>query len=156
MTVTAVDTSILLDILIPNQLFIESSLKKLSDAANKGRTIVCDLVYAELSSQFNSLNDLNKFLLEIHTDISIVKQESLFYAGQLWRSYKTNKYTKYYCPSCGTNIKIECDNCKYNITIPKRVLNDFIIGAHAKNQANQFLTRDRGFYRHYFKDLEII
>jgi hypothetical protein len=30
------------------------------------------------------------------------------------------------------------------------------LGAHALHEANQLLTRDRGFYRHYFKGLRIL
>jgi predicted nucleic acid-binding protein len=156
MKITAVDTSILLDILIPNQIFIENSLKKLVSATNDGLVIVCDLVYAELTSQFNSINDLNKFLLETHLKISTITQETLFCAGQLWSSYEEKKIKKYYCPSCGSNIKIKCDNCQCEIETPKRILNDFIIGAHATKQASGLLTRDRGFYRHYFKNLNIV
>jgi predicted nucleic acid-binding protein len=156
MKITAVDTCVLLDILIPNQRFIDNSLKKIINAANEGIVIVCDLVFAELSSQFNTINVLNKFLMETHLNISTVTQESLFYAGKLWSSYKEDRNKKYYCPSCGSNVKTKCDNCQYDIESPRRLLNDFIIGAHATKQASGLLTRDRGFYRHYFKDLTIL
>jgi predicted nucleic acid-binding protein len=39
---------------------------------------------------------------------------------------------------------------------PRRVVPDFLIGAHAALLADRLLARDRGYYRDYFKRLVVL
>ena len=67
--ITAIDTNILLDLLIPNQSFVDSSIRKLENNSAKGNLIICDIVYTELASQFDRLTDLNKFLSDTKIEV---------------------------------------------------------------------------------------
>jgi hypothetical protein len=41
--ITAIDTNILLDILVPNEKFYEASATAIEDAASSGSLVICDL-----------------------------------------------------------------------------------------------------------------
>jgi len=46
---------------------------------------------------------------------------------------------------------------KGQVTIPKQLRDPaFLVGVHARVQADRLLTRARGFFRHYFTDLPIL
>ena len=60
--ILAVDTNILLDILIPNTAYLQSSLSCLLSIGQDDELTICEAVYAELGSQFLSSQDLNRFL----------------------------------------------------------------------------------------------
>ena len=50
--ITAIDTNVLLDILVPNEKFCDASVRALEDAYTAGSLVICGLVYAELCIQF--------------------------------------------------------------------------------------------------------
>jgi len=48
-----------------------------------------------------------------------------------------------------------CDECNEIITARQHIVSVFIIAGHAIEKAEKLITRDRGFYRKYFKDLKV-
>ena len=44
----------------------------------------------------------------------------------------------------------------FQILKQDRIPPDFLIGAHAQSKADILLSRDRGFYKKYFKSLKVM
>lgn len=152
--ITSVDTNILLDILIPNSQYALVSKESLDDATGNGSIIICEVVYAELSSQFQSQNVLDLFLSETGIKVAPAARKALYMAGTAWKEYAKTRGKKLQCPECGDNIGFPyCKKCGREIPVRQHIISDFIIGAHALDHADRLLTRDRGYYKTYFKDL---
>ena len=153
--ITAADTNILLDILIPDESHLKSSKALLDECAGKGQLIICEIVYSELASQFFSERDLKAFLSDTGIRLIHSGEKSLYMAGERWKEYTKNKKQTLQCPQCGKQITASCTACHFSFTFRQRILGDFIIGAHALLHAETLISRDRGFYKTYFKDLKI-
>jgi len=153
--ITAVDTNILLDILIPDEANLLSSKRLLDEYVSKGQLIICELVYAELASQFSDSHELQAFLSDTGIRLIPSDEKVLSIAGKTWKEYSGKKKTGLQCPACGKVIRIACPACKTTVTARQHIISDFIIGAHAFVFAELILSRDHGFYKTYFKDLKI-
>mgnify|MGYP001591535706 FL=1 len=153
--ITAIDTNILLDILIPDEAHSLSSKRLLDRCLEKGQLVICEIVYAELSSQFPSERELSNFLLDTGIRLIHSSREVLYLAGERWRRYTGKRERKIQCPYCGERISMTCPKCHQTVALRDRILSDFIIGAHAFLNAELLLTRDRGFYHTNFKELRI-
>jgi hypothetical protein len=153
--ITAIDTNILLDILIPDEAHMTSSKKVLDEYLSRGQLIICELVYAELSSQFSDEQELLDFFSETGIKLVSSSKEVLYLAGTAWKEYARNRKIAFQCPVCGKAIHITCPECKSAVTFRQHIISDFIIGAHALVYAKLLLSRDRGFYMTYFKDLKL-
>lgn len=66
---TAVDTSVLLDVFLPDEQHGPRSMDLLRNAYDRGAILVCDVVYAELVPAFSDRATLDRALREISATI---------------------------------------------------------------------------------------
>ncbi len=131
--ITAVDTNVLLDILTNSPRFAERSLSALNAADAAGVLVISEIVFAELSAAFDGDADRhNGFLTDAGIRLVRSSPAALQQAGAQWRTYRRRGGPR------------------------KRILPDFLIGAHASQHTDQLLTRDRGFFKKYFQELTLL
>ncbi len=153
---TAIDTNILLDILIPDPFFQNTSKEALEKALSRGRLLVGEIVYAELAVHFPTSDMLRNFLRETGIALVASAPAALEEAAVRWKRYLKNKARNVVCLKCGRPVQCSCLHCGQSLQFRQRILADFLIGGQALTQADGLLTRDRGFYRSYFKELRLI
>ena len=155
--ITAVDTNILLDILIPDEPFSQSSKALLDQHLLAGQLIICEVVFAELAARFRLQRELRTFLIETGIRLVSSDEKSLYLAGTRWVEYaQKGRRDKFTCVECGKVFNVSCPQCKKPFSKRLHVLTDFLIGAHALTYADCILSRDFGIYKTYFKDLKVV
>ncbi len=129
--ITAIDSSVLLDVVCNDRLYADKSETALRVASAEGSLIICECVIAEIRPAFHP-SQFNQFIEDWHLTFVPSSMESAVLAGKNF-----SKYLK----RGGKSVNI----------VP-----DFFIGAHAVYHANRLLTRDRGYMRDYFSGLKLM
>lgn len=136
-----IDTVIFVDILKDEY---PQTQKKFYQALEDRETLTASVItVAELLPQFyGNRKELSTFLNDHRIKVVEVDLESVLLASERWMKYLKKRKSRR-CPSC-------------NAAVPGRdkILTDFLIGGFALTRCDQILTRDRGIYKTYFKDLK--
>lgn len=151
----AIDTNILLDILLPDPHYKDSSFNLLTNYMKTDRLIISEVVYSELASQFSSESLLKDFLNDTGIKLVGSSPRALWIAARAWEKYVRNRDEALQCSKCGRKDIYKCPVCHSNITTRQHIISDFLIAGHALVESGKLLTRDRGFYKTYFPELVI-
>ena len=130
--VTAVDSSVLLDVLTDDPARRGRSLRALQAARQLGSLIVCPVVWAEVRAFFADPAAMTAAFDDAGLAFDPFDRQCAELAGRMWREYRRRGGTR------------------------AHLVPDFLVGAHAQLRGGRLLTRDRGFYRRFFSELVLV
>jgi hypothetical protein len=99
-------------------------------------------VWAEVRASFEAEEPFVEAMDGLGIEYLAMSDASAALAGAHWRRYHRNRARE--APTATRSTR------------DKRVVADFLVGAHAQLQTDGLLARDRGFFRTYFKSLRLI
>lgn len=125
-----VDTNVLLDVLGADVEFGERSRAAMERCAAEGVLVLNPVIYAEVSVFIETIEELNELLPPSLFRRDAIPWAASFLAGKAYQRYRRRKGAR------------------------KRMLADFLIGAHAAVERFSILSRDTGYARYF--DVEIL
>ena len=129
--ITAVDTSVLIDVFGADARFGLRSAAALRTCLNEGALLACDVVWAETRAAFPDEESFMRAMQGLGITFSALTQMAAATAG------------------------VACKSDRAAGGKRDRLVADFLIGAHASVQCDRLLTRDRGYYRKNFASLRV-
>ncbi len=130
--VTLADSSVVLDILTQDATWAQWSGVALARARDEGPLVINPIVYAEVSTGFDRIEDLDAAVPAGEFQREPLPYEAGFIAGKAFLAYRKRGGQR------------------------RSPLPDFYIGAHAAIRGYRLLTRDVARYRTYFPRVELI
>ncbi len=127
----AIDSSVLWSI-FKGENDAKSWMDLLVEARRDSNLVVCEIVFAEIAPLFRTVAELTATLESLGVEYEAIEPETAFLAGEIFRRYRREGGAR------------------------SHLIPDFLVGAHASNQAGCLAARDRGYLRRYFPRLRLL
>ncbi len=128
----ALDSSVLIDVLVGDPQHADASEAAIASALATDDVVVCEAVVAEVQTMLDTDVNVMEVLESMGIRFQPGNEQVAMRAGLMNKRFRTRGGRR------------------------ERVTPDFLIGAHAMLQCTALITRDEAFFRFFFKGLRII